>query len=305
MRPYIHRHAQQSGFTLVEAIVAIVLLGIVAGMVAVFIRAPLQGYKDSKVRAELTDLADLSLRRIARDLRLALPNSIRTNGVNGTTIEFLLTKSGGRYLATEDASPTGIPLSFDDASQRSFTVLGSLAGGRAAIVEGDMLVINNQSSDPDTAPANAYLLASANRNITTITKVTAPASDMPTLELFDNPFASQSPSMPSESARFQVVSGPVTYHCQPGANGTGTLHRQWNYAITETQAVPPVPTARPASWSGAQSQPLIKGVETCSFDYQVDKSGRGGLVILKLELRVPDENAMIRLVHQVHVDNTP
>jgi MSHA biogenesis protein MshO len=296
----IHR-PPQAGFTLVEVFIAIVLLGIVGVLVAVFIRAPLQGYKDTRTRAELTDLAELSLRRMERDLRLALPNSIRTNG---TTIEFLLTKSGGRYLALEDESPTGLPLSFDVPTQVTFNVVGPLPTGRAAIQPGvDLLVINNQSAE-GAAPANAYLLAETNRNIAYIAAVGA-AAGMPTITLQDNPFARQAPSMPSESSRFQIVSGPVAYHCVAGAEGSGTLHRQWNYAITKDPVYPPVAATRSATATGAQSNPLIGGVHDCSFTYDPDISGRGGLVVLKLELRIPGENAMIKLVHQVHVDNTP
>jgi MSHA biogenesis protein MshO len=301
-----HIRARQTGFTLVEAIVAIVLLGIVGSMVAVFIRAPLQGYKESRARAELTELADLSLRRMARDLRMALPNSIRTNGSPGTAIELLLTKSGGRYLRAEDNSPEGVPLSFDDAGQLAFSAVGPLPTGRAAIVPGsDMVVVNNQGTDASVAPANAYLLGGAQSNIAVIAGVnTAPNANLPLITLRSNPFARQEPSMPSESARFQIVSGPVSYQCVPGEKGTGALYRQWNYAITAAQVVPAVANVR-ADLSQPQSNPLITGVTSCSFDYQPDRSGRGGLVILQLVLQVPNEDAMIRLVHQVHVDNTP
>ena len=88
---------QQSGFTLVEMIVVMVITGIIGGMVAIFIRAPVQGYMDSARRAELTDIADTALRRMARDVRSAVPNSVRLSG--STVIEFLPTRDGGRYRA--------------------------------------------------------------------------------------------------------------------------------------------------------------------------------------------------------------
>ena len=64
------------GFTLIEAIVVIVITGIIASMVAVFIRTPVDGYLDAERRAGLTDIADTAVRRMARDIRLALPNSV-------------------------------------------------------------------------------------------------------------------------------------------------------------------------------------------------------------------------------------
>ena len=50
-----NRPADGRGFTLVEAIIVIVLTGILASAVAVFLRVPIQGYLDVARRAELTD----------------------------------------------------------------------------------------------------------------------------------------------------------------------------------------------------------------------------------------------------------
>ena len=83
----------EEGFTLIETMLAIA----VTGIVALFIRQPVQAYVDSEARAELIDTADTALRRIGRDLRLALPNSIRTTASGANQyIEFMLTKTGGR-----------------------------------------------------------------------------------------------------------------------------------------------------------------------------------------------------------------
>ena len=79
----------QSGFTLAEAVIVIAITGIISAVVAVFIKAPVQSYFDASRRAEMTDIADTALRRISRDLRLALPNSVRVAGGN-TAIELIL-----------------------------------------------------------------------------------------------------------------------------------------------------------------------------------------------------------------------
>ena len=90
------------GFTMIEAIIAIVLIGILGGMVAVFIRAPLQAYFDTANRAVLTDIADGTVRRMTRDVASALPNSLRTDTVNSTScFEFLPLLGGGALSRRE------------------------------------------------------------------------------------------------------------------------------------------------------------------------------------------------------------
>ena len=83
------------GFTLVELTITIVLSTIVIGFMAVFIAGPVASYNDQTRRAELVDLAENSLRRISRDIRRALPNSVRLN-VSGSVmaLELLSTVDG-------------------------------------------------------------------------------------------------------------------------------------------------------------------------------------------------------------------
>ena len=132
-RRYIRR-IRDRGFTLVEAIIVIVLTGILASAVAVFLRAPVQAYLDVARRAELTDIADTALRRIGRDLRLALPNSIRVTAGN-TAIEFIPIKSAGRY---REAGP-GDVLDFSSSTDPSFDIIGP----GVDVASGDHIVVYN------------------------------------------------------------------------------------------------------------------------------------------------------------------
>ena len=147
LRPPLRRMA---GFTLVESVIVILITGILAAVVAIFIRAPVQGYFDTVRRAELTDQADLALRRITRDVRLALPNSVRLSTVgNVHYIEFIMTRSGGRYRDVSDGSTGGDFLSFSNAADLSFDVHGPLP----AITPGlDFFVVFNLG--PGNAPAD-------------------------------------------------------------------------------------------------------------------------------------------------------
>jgi MSHA biogenesis protein MshO len=293
MKPPV-TNACQRGFTLVEAIIVIVIVGVLSAVVAVFIRAPVQGYADSVGRAELTDQADLAMQRMGRDLRRALPNSVTVNG-DGSAVEFMLTRAGGRYLAAEDGASTGSPLDFVNQNNKQFTVVGAMPSLSDQIAIGDYVVVNNQSRG--IAPTDAYQFGvNCNCNIAQIGGV---ASDASSITLVDNPFGRQAPSMPSPGQRFQVVSGPVQYACAPDGNGAFTLTRYSGYPITPAMATPP---------AGANQVAILAAhVDSCSDLFRYGQGAqRVGLVIIKLALRARNQaDPAIRLVYQVHVDNTP
>jgi MSHA biogenesis protein MshO len=284
----------QRGFTLVEAIIVITIIGVLGGIVAVFIRLPVQGYADSARRAELADTADLALRRIARDLRLALPNSIRVNA-SQDGLEFLITKTGGRYLSGDDGADSALPvLDFSDPSNLTFTVVGALP---SQLVPGqDYLVINNLG--PGFSPADAYGAGQAQRNIARIA-----ALGPSTISLVDNPFGRQLPPLSSAGQRFQVVSGPVTYYCGLEADGSRSLTRQSGYPISVNQVDNPVPAS--GATGAGERRLLAARVASCKFEYSSMANQRSALVILTLALQPQGSNDTVRLVHQVHVDNTP
>jgi MSHA biogenesis protein MshO len=288
------RGEHRSGFTLVEMVIVIVITAIIGAIVAIFIRAPVQTYVDSVARAELTDVADLAIRRLARDIRLALPNSIRIqpNG-NDVYLELLLTKTGGRYLAEED-NVAGNILDFSDSTKVQFDVVGSMPGSlpnekSQLVVNGDQIVIYNLG--PGLAPADAY--AGGNRASVNVD----PDPNSNTITLSANPFALQSPRLTSPSHRFQVVTTPVTYVCSGNV-----LRRYWGYPIQPAQ--PLDISAAPLS-SGATNRALLAdGIVACRLDYGTLANVRSALVGITLTLQ-KGNSGQITLFHQVHVDNTP
>lgn len=292
---------RQHGFTLVEAVLVIVITGILSGMVALFIRLPVQGYIDSANRAQLTDAADLALRRMARDIRLALPNSIRLSP-DSSSFEFLITKTGGRYRVADDPG-AGDFLNFPDPTDATsvaaatadltFDVIGTMPIDRQQILIGDSIVVYNMGPGQD--PADAYI--GGNRALVRVT----PVSGSNTVTMDHNPFAAQNPVLASPSSRFQVITGPVTYYCNGGVGGTGTLTRYSGYPITAAQNGNATPTG-----TGLSSALVTRNVVSCKFDYDNLANTHSGLIGLTIVLQTPgSSDGPVTLMHQVHVDNTP
>src|SRR5690606_958023 len=109
----------------------------------------IQSFSDVSRRAELVDIADNALQRMTRELRDALPNSIRINP-GGNALEFLNTTTGGRYRAGQESGGGGNPLV--NGSSDTFDVLDGVNGpvspgpaGQASCFSGaaDCLVIYN------------------------------------------------------------------------------------------------------------------------------------------------------------------
>jgi MSHA biogenesis protein MshO len=265
--------SDHAGFTLIEMIIVIAITAIVGSMVAVFLRAPLESYVAQDRRARLADAADTALRRMGRDIRLALPNSVRvtTDAAGVVYLEFLGTRSGGRYRAQGG----GDILDFTVADN-GFDVLGPAI----AIQAGDLIAVYNLGIPGADAWTGNTLAA-----------YTGAPGNVPHIAIAPKQFPLASPGN-----RFQVVDGPVTYACAPNpANpALGTLTRYWGYAIAAAQPMPPTPAA---------SALLATNVSACNFTYQPGATERGGLVSMTLNLSQANET--VRLYATTQVSNQP
>jgi MSHA biogenesis protein MshO len=266
----------RKGFTLIEFVIVIVITGVMAAAIAVFMRAPVQSYFDTTRRADLADQADNALRRIGRDLRLALPNSVRvmTSGTN-ISVEFLITRSGGRYRSELTGTGTGNILDFSSGTDNSFDVLGPAV----QVVAGDQIVIYNLGIDG----ADAYETSTVRRAFS------GAAGNLSNISFTStgSPFPFSSPDN-----RFFIIAGsPVSYNCNLT---TGLLTRHSGYAISTTQLAP----------ATASGDTIASGATACTFTYDSSLiSQRVGLVTLILTLSQSGEN--VRLYHAIHVNNAP
>jgi MSHA biogenesis protein MshO len=214
----------------------------------------------------------MALRRMQRDIRHALPNSIRIDGT-GQYLEMLNTLDGGRYRRYQDPVLGGDILDFTTVDT-GFDVLGPLTQIPSA---GQRLVVYNISTTGSTG--NAYAAVPDNTGIIGAGSTFTHVNLTPGFN-----FTNTSPFQ-----RFFVVDQPVSYGCEGGV-----LNRYDGYAITPAQPTPPPAGARDL---------VTRGVAGCSFSYDPGASQRAGLVTLRLTLA--EEGEVITLLHQVHVVNVP
>ena len=86
------------GFTLVELVVVIVLLGITAVTFTTLITGSVRGYLDTANRQDSAAIARIALDRIARDLREAMPQSVRVTN-DHSCLQFLPVVASTVYTA--------------------------------------------------------------------------------------------------------------------------------------------------------------------------------------------------------------
>lgn len=278
--------ARSRGYTLIELIMVMVIVGALAAIGGVFIVEPFRASADMTRRAALVDQADLALDRLRREVRSALPNSVRvrTDG-NRSAVEFVSTRTGGRYRRLREPGGTGEPLDRAQASD-TFDALGGLpdigdvrprgAGTDCAEGNGDCLSIYNTGQsgfnvyDGDNIAA---ITAKGANQLTYDTGTSGPA------------FAAHSPRQ-----RFYAIDTVVSYVCDTAA---ATLRRYADYGLASTQALPPAGT-------GAV---VASDVSACSFTYQAGSASRRGL--LQMNLSLSDGGETVTLFAQTHVVNSP
>ena len=278
------------GMTLIELIIVITLTAIVMTFMAMFLITPIHAYTDNSARAQLIDAADGAQRLLGRDLRAALPNSVRitTNG-NVVALEFLATIDGARY---RDNGPLTDPKRWLDFSAAD--------GAFATTVPFSQITLPWSSSTAYLAiynvgvpGANAYDLANVITPPGTAISITAGSAANEQLVTLNPAFKF---AWGSPGKRVYLVSGPVSYLCDTAA---GTLTRYAGYPISATQPA----DAATLSTEGASAGVVADAVSGCQFSYSPGTAARAGLATLALQLAKNGQH--IQLLNQVHLVNAP
>ncbi len=278
------------GFTLIELVITIAVGSVVVAFMALFIVTPMTTYTAQTRRAMLVDAADSALRFMGRDLRAALPNSVRVSASGSVTaLELLATADGARY---QDSGPLSNPaLALD---------LTTADGAFATTVPFTQLNLPWTSSayflsiyNVGVPGADAYQMANVITPDGTTITISAGATanqDLVTLSPAFQ-FAFGSPGQ-----RVFLVSGPVSYLCDTAAT---TLTRYSSYTIASAQPV----SAATLNAAGASAALVASNVAGCQFVLSAGTAQRNALATLTLQIAQSGES--VQLLHQVEVVNAP
>lgn len=280
---------KQQGFTLVELIIVIVLLGIVSMTIGSLYSQSVTSYLNLMNSSSIVDDADSIQRRFFRDIQRTLPNSIRiTTSGSKTFLELIPVKTSGRYKLLPNTAPSTNPCAADDTTETDndilstgktdtcFKTLGTLIDTSKITISDALVIYNTGAGDINTdayVGGNRSSILSA-LDLTNETKLTFNSKIFP----FD-----------SVSQRFFVVDQPVTYECDLTAR---TLKRYTNYGFSVTQ-----PT------SLANGSTLSSNISACVWTYSNLINIQKSLVTFKLGLRIEDSSIM--LINSASIGNAP
>ena len=284
------------GVTLIELVVVIVLMAIIVGTL-IFFAAPVRQAADVSVRAELTDSADNSLQRIGREVRLALPNSVRL-ACGAHCIEFIPVRTAGRYRGDRSDPSAGCDTGTDlggsdelafDVADTCFKSIGTVPNADTIVNNSDFLVLNNYGTGYSGQDAYA---TSAPMNRAQVTQADAQggATGRERINFASTTFTRERHD--SAGKRFYIVTTPVTYVCDLGA---GTLSRHAGYTYAQ-------------NYTNVAGVLIANHVTDCAFEYAPNVTSQIGLLTLRLTLGRATSGGSVETVslfHSVHVSNAP
>lgn len=281
---------RQRGVTLIELVITIVVGSIVVAFMAMFVVTPMLAYSAQTRRAELIDEADSALRFMGRDLRAALPNSVRiANSGSVTALELLATIDGARY---RDGGPLANP-----ALDLDFTAAD---GAFSTTVPFTQLTLPWSSTSAylsiynvGVPGANAYELVNVITPAGTTLTVSAGATANANLITMNPAFRF---ALGSPGKRLYLVSGPVSYLCDTAA---GSLTRYSGYALASTQNT----NAAALIAAGASGSLVSADVGACQFSYTSGTAQRNALATISVQLARNAE--IVQLLHEVQMVNSP
>lgn len=288
------------GFTLVELVMVIALAGLVVVMISTVLSRPMEAFIDQSRRAELVDIAANALQRMSRDVRLAVPNSLRVSA-DGQAVELLLIHSAARYRPNRIGEQR-LRLSADAAGSCGSTTQNELCNSFQVLDEtfdpagARWLVLYNTGAEIGSTPQpGSNVWAPANPGVitptgTTFSRLSAAPAGESHIAVDNLPSGGFRFAFASPQHRLYLAEAVVGYRCQGGQ----LLRYSYNQLLTAVPSSPP---------ANSNPQPVARSLANCSFAYKPGSRQRAGL--LTLVLGISEAGESLQLLQQVHVDNAP
>ena len=264
-----------AGFTLIELIIVIVILGIISVISVRFIQFSAQGALDTANRQQLGMAAGVVSEQVSRELRAALPGSIRVSD-DRDCIEFIPIITGSRYLdipLTESAADFEAVAASPDESFSGRAVVYSYADGNLY--------------DPGSPGAISELIATVPEGSGEVTLSFSGG---------EHQFLEDSPTR-----RFFIVGEPVALAQEPDSR---FLYRYSGYGF-QSATCSNLPDAFSPGDASREvvAAPLLPG--SLNFDFVPPTLQRNGVVTLEFELQSTQSDESIGVAQEVQIRNVP
>jgi len=278
--------SQQRGFTLLELVTVLVLLGVMSVGISSFIGLATQSFVNVSERDELISSARFSVERLNRELRHALPNSVRVGnrtiaGSDLQCIEFVPILASTVYIdipvAPEVATDKLSVIPFINDAGAAYTCGSPCTDSVAVYPLSTADVYNNQFDNEG--------------KVFGLSSVTSVSTNEWQLALdigLGVTFEADSPTQ-----RLFTFGAPVSY-CIEANN----LYRYENYGYSISQVVPPFSTKQLMAES-------LADVSLAKPPFKVNEATlqRNAIINISLEFLNNDESIVFN--HEIHVENVP
>lgn len=269
----------KNGFTLVELIIVIVLIGIVSISTMQFIKFGAEIYATGTERDEVVAQARFALVRMSKELRQTTPNSIRitsgnTAGQSFQCLEYTPFKSSSIYVNNPplDTGASGdlVVVAFDNEEKA---------------LENDRVTVYPQN------PNDIYDLSNNRVRLLAADPIVEEANKTQRWS-FDNGFAVASPTQ----RLFVLNNSPVSF-CVEG----GRLYYYQGYDFEVNQPTPSLLHVL----DGVKGQLLSRYItNSLVFDFNNASLTRNAIVNIRLEMGFNDTETLV-FNHEVHIPNVP